>query len=455
MLNEKMEEEQDWILDPIQALNRGRNCGVNGVSVGKLLLDDLVYKQKHTNMCSKRKERRNKMKKGIWMDRDIKLSSTFTCGSNKYLSSVSFQKQMQNFDITLPQEQQPAEMVDRREEQPPEMVDRLEVNPAEMADRQEEQPPEMVDSRPTEMVDRQEVNPAEMADRREEQPAGMEDRRGQEEPRPVDTPEINTHFFKIILSPHASKLHIPSEFIAEYGASLGDAVSLEIPNGVVWKVKLQKNSDGMVWLKEGWNKFKEYYTIACGYFLLFRYKGNSQFSVFIFDLTSTEIEYPPGPNDEDTTPDNRSVAFDPTGPNEDTTPDNRSVAVDPPGPNEATTPDNRSVAFDPPGPNEDTIPDNRSVAVDLPGPNEATTPDNPSVAFEPPEENRINLPLSSEPPDENVINSSLPIEPRVENVINLPPPREPPEENAINLPPPGIYTMEELSRAFMLSQPKV
>lgn len=123
-----------------------------------------------------------------------------------HFSHCSFQKQMQNFDITLPQEQQPAEMVDRREEQPPEMVDRREVNPAEMADRQEEQPPEMVDSRPTEMVDRQEVNPAEMADRREEQPAGMEDRRGQEEPRPVDTPEINAHFFKIILSPHASKL---------------------------------------------------------------------------------------------------------------------------------------------------------------------------------------------------------------------------------------------------------
>lgn len=246
---------------------------------------------------------------------------------------MSFQKQMQNFEITLPQEEQPAEMVDRQEEQP-----------AEMGDRREE-------------------HPTDMADRREEEPAGTSDRRGREEPRPVDIPETTPHFFKIILSPHASKLHIPHEFVTEYGANLGDVVLLEVPNGVVWNVKLQKDTNGMVWLKEGWNKFKEYYSIGIGYFLLFRYKGNSQFCVFIFDLTSSEIEYPLGPN-EDTTPENRSVVHEP--------PEENGINLFP--------------------------------------------------SNEPPEKNATNLPPPDEPPEKNAINLPQPDEPPEENVINLPPP---------------------------------
>ncbi|XP_049389915.1 B3 domain-containing protein At3g18960-like isoform X1 [Solanum stenotomum] len=195
-------------------------------------------------------------------------------------SHCSSQKLMQKIDISLPQEEQPVEMVDRREE-----------------------------------------HPAETAARREKQPAGMANRQGQGEPKPVDIPEITPHFFKIILSPHASKLHIPNEFVTEHGANLGDIVLLEVPNGVVWKIKLL-NSSGMVWLNEGWNKFKEYYSIACGYFLLFRYKGNSQFSVFIFDLSASEIEYPPGPN-EDMTPENRSVLCVP--------PEENRINLPPPG----------------------------------------------------------------------------------------------------------------------------
>ncbi|KAM3343172.1 putative protein isoform X1 [Capsicum galapagoense] len=112
--------------------------------------------------------------------------------------------------------------------------------------------------------------------------------------------KMSRQFFKIILFPHSSKLHIPDEFVMKYGADLRDLVFLEVPTGAIWEVKLQ-NSNGMKWLKEGWNKFKEYYSIGCGYFLLFQYKGNSHFSVFIFDLSASEIEYPSGPN-EDITP---------------------------------------------------------------------------------------------------------------------------------------------------------
>ncbi|XP_060191876.1 uncharacterized protein LOC132621571 [Lycium barbarum] len=113
---------------------------------------------------------------------------------------------------------------------------------------------------------------------------------------------VGPQFFKIILSPHSSKLQIPDEFLVKYGADLRDVVSLEVPSGAKWEVKLQ-NSNGMTWLKEGWNQFKEYYSIGCGYFLLFKYNGNSHFSVFIFDLSASEIEYPSGPN-EDMPPEN-------------------------------------------------------------------------------------------------------------------------------------------------------
>ncbi|XP_019247683.1 PREDICTED: B3 domain-containing protein At1g49475-like isoform X2 [Nicotiana attenuata] len=123
---------------------------------------------------------------------------------------------------------------------------------------------------------------------------------------------------KLMADAAISFLHIPDEFMMEYGDNLRDVVSLEVPNGAIWKVKLH-NCSGMAWLKEGWNKFKEYYSIGCGYFLLFRYTGNSRFSVFIFDLSASEIDYPPGPNEEEISP----------GLNEDLTPENLCVVAEP------------------------------------------------------------------------------------------------------------------------------
>lgn len=61
---------------------------------------------------------------------------------------------------------------------------------------------------------------------------------------------------------------------------------LEVPNGVVWKVKLL-NIIGMKWLN--WNEFKEYYSIGCDYLLIFKYIENFQFFVSIFDLSASNI----------------------------------------------------------------------------------------------------------------------------------------------------------------------
>ena len=70
-----------------------------------------------------------------------------------------------------------------------------------------------------------------------------------------------------------------------------DMAFLTIPNGRKWKVKLTKR-DGEVWFQNGWCEFASYHALTVGSLLVFRYEGNSQFSVLIFDATATEIEYP-------------------------------------------------------------------------------------------------------------------------------------------------------------------
>ncbi|KAM7250279.1 hypothetical protein ACFE04_022162 [Oxalis oulophora] len=106
------------------------------------------------------------------------------------------------------------------------------------------------------------------------------------------TPE-NPQFFKVIL-PRAveeGKLAIPKTFITKYGASLSDQVTLKVLPDVVWNIGLTR-SDGYVWLEDGLKEFIDHYSLAYGYFLIFKCKGNSHFSVTICDQSGSEISYP-------------------------------------------------------------------------------------------------------------------------------------------------------------------
>ncbi|KAG5535736.1 hypothetical protein RHGRI_023484 [Rhododendron griersonianum] len=107
--------------------------------------------------------------------------------------------------------------------------------------------------------------------------------------------EVNAapHFFKIIHSsgvPH-QKLRIPMKFISQYGKNVGNHVFLKVPSGAVWKVELER-SNGVVWMCNGWKEFAKYYSIGYGHLLVFRYDGNCNFNVLIFDTSASEIEYP-------------------------------------------------------------------------------------------------------------------------------------------------------------------
>ncbi|KAK1558775.1 hypothetical protein Q3G72_006429 [Acer saccharum] len=83
---------------------------------------------------------------------------------------------------------------------------------------------------------------------------------------------------------------ISKEFVRIFGNELS-TVTLTVPNGRVWKVGLIR--DGRtIWFCDGWHDFVQYNSISAGYFLVFKYGGNSNFNVLIFDLTACEIEYP-------------------------------------------------------------------------------------------------------------------------------------------------------------------
>ncbi|GLU13643.1 hypothetical protein SLE2022_302670 [Rubroshorea leprosula] len=106
------------------------------------------------------------------------------------------------------------------------------------------------------------------------------------------TPKV-PHFFKVILEDtiRDGKLEIPKKFVRKYGNGMLSSVVLEVPSGAVWRVGLTR-SDGRVWLQCGWNEFAEYYSLKYGHFLVFRYEGNCNFHVLIFDTSASEIEYP-------------------------------------------------------------------------------------------------------------------------------------------------------------------
>ena len=76
---------------------------------------------------------------------------------------------------------------------------------------------------------------------------------------------------------------------------LSTVATLIAPYGGIWQVGLKK-SDNNIWFCNGWQDFVEYHSICYGYFLVFRYEGNSSFHVHIFDKTTIEIQYPPNKN---------------------------------------------------------------------------------------------------------------------------------------------------------------
>ncbi|XP_059455206.1 B3 domain-containing transcription factor VRN1-like [Corylus avellana] len=99
-----------------------------------------------------------------------------------------------------------------------------------------------------------------------------------------------SHFFKVILPStiRDRKLRIPVKFVMEFGDELSAVATLTDHYGNFWQVGLEKANNG-IWFDDGWQDFMEYHSIHYGYFVVFRYEGNSKFHVLVFDNTATEI----------------------------------------------------------------------------------------------------------------------------------------------------------------------
>ena len=83
---------------------------------------------------------------------------------------------------------------------------------------------------------------------------------------------------------------IPESFVKKLRDELSTVATLNVPDGHVWRVGL-KRADNKLWFHDGWQEFVERYAIRVGYFVVFRYEGNSVFSVYIFNLSTSEVNY--------------------------------------------------------------------------------------------------------------------------------------------------------------------
>ncbi|KAE8711730.1 B3 domain-containing protein REM19 [Hibiscus syriacus] len=83
---------------------------------------------------------------------------------------------------------------------------------------------------------------------------------------------------------------IPNKFVKRFGDELASIATLAVPGGRQWLVELWKD-DKKIWLDSGWNTFVEHYSICIGYFLVFKYEGNSRFDVNVYNLKASEIDY--------------------------------------------------------------------------------------------------------------------------------------------------------------------
>ncbi|CAI9769104.1 unnamed protein product [Fraxinus pennsylvanica] len=106
-------------------------------------------------------------------------------------------------------------------------------------------------------------------------------------------PDLPTRFFKVILPSTTiqHKLRLPNTFVEAYKHELSNVVKLTDHVGGFWHVRLVEEEE-ILWLDRGWDKFFQDHSIEHGYFILFKYKGNSSFKVHIFDMTATELHYP-------------------------------------------------------------------------------------------------------------------------------------------------------------------
>ena len=87
-----------------------------------------------------------------------------------------------------------------------------------------------------------------------------------------------------------------------HGLPLRDVELRESSGGQpIWDMRMRINDAGRMFLDLGWPEFADWYQLSSGLILKFRYRGNGQFAVKVFDETMCRrTYYPYFPGDEET-----------------------------------------------------------------------------------------------------------------------------------------------------------
>uniref|UniRef100_A0A0E0D3S2 TF-B3 domain-containing protein n=1 Tax=Oryza meridionalis TaxID=40149 RepID=A0A0E0D3S2_9ORYZ len=97
-----------------------------------------------------------------------------------------------------------------------------------------------------------------------------------------DTDDQDTYFFKVMIGGFRRQMTIPYKFAENFRDQIQGTIKLKACNGNTCSVLVDKCSNKLV-LTKGWAEFANSHDIKMGDFLVFRYIGNSQFEVKIFD----------------------------------------------------------------------------------------------------------------------------------------------------------------------------
>ncbi|KAL7254483.1 hypothetical protein ACSBR1_008795 [Camellia fascicularis] len=98
------------------------------------------------------------------------------------------------------------------------------------------------------------------------------------------------HFFKVFL-PHVNSqcLHVPSGFVKQLKGKTSGSVFLTGPSGNTWQVNFIQKEDGL-FFHEGWSAFAKDHFAEYGDFFVFKYNGDFDFIVMVFDKSACEKE---------------------------------------------------------------------------------------------------------------------------------------------------------------------
>ncbi|KAF3446239.1 hypothetical protein FNV43_RR11418 [Rhamnella rubrinervis] len=101
------------------------------------------------------------------------------------------------------------------------------------------------------------------------------------------------HFSHILLNGFDQQLAIPKKFSNNLKQKLPESVALRGPSGVTWTVGIT-NKEDTLFFKHGWQEFVKDHALGPNDMLVFRYNGESQFDVLMFDgqsLCEKEASY--------------------------------------------------------------------------------------------------------------------------------------------------------------------